>query len=76
MGKKVINILNTYWSTKPRKLCWKKLIQKGLHILAYGTNGCASGDIEQVIVKLFFKYEKFIELMNFYKIYLMLTSSL
>ena len=34
------------------------ILKKNTHILEDGTNGCASGDIEQVTVKNYSKYDK------------------
>ena len=34
----------------------KNNLKKSLHILEDGASGCASGDIEQIIVKLLLKY--------------------
>ena len=51
--KKIINILKRHWSTKPRTLCWQKILKKGLLISEDGASECASGDIEQVIITIF-----------------------
>ena len=54
--KTIIDILKTYWSTKPHKPWWQKKNSKNnLHILEDNTSGVQVGDIEQVVVKNLFK---------------------
>ena len=48
--KNIIDILKTYWSTKPSKLWWQKNSKKSLCILEDGASGVQVGHIEQVIV--------------------------
>ena len=57
MKKKWINILKIYLQCQAIYVD-KKNLNKCLHILEYGASGCASGDIEQVIVKKYKKYDK------------------
>ena len=46
-----IDILETYWSTKPSNLRWKIYSKKSLYILEDGASGVQVGDTEQVIVQ-------------------------
>ena len=53
-----MNILEAYWSTKSSNLYQQNQFQKILHILEDSESECASGDIEQVTVYLFLKYNE------------------
>ena len=56
--EKIVNILKTYWSTKPSNLCWPKNPQKKSTLFWRWCKWCASGDDEQVIVKFCSKQHK------------------
>ena len=50
--KKIVDILKTYWSTKPSKFLFLFIFKfkKSLHVLEDGASDVRVGDIEQVIV--------------------------
>ena len=49
-GTKILDVLSTYWSIKPKNLWWQKKSKKIPHVLEDSASGVQVGHIEQVII--------------------------